>query len=69
MVVFIVIRVNKCPITRMEKCRGQFRRRKRYNSLRDKASRIFKHLQNSEHCRVLCYVDYSHVLGHASTSF
>ena len=35
----------------------------------DKASHIFKHLQNSEHCRALCSVDCFHILDHASTSF
>ena len=35
----------------------------------DKASHIFKHLQNSEHCRTLCSVDCFHILDHASTGF
>ena len=35
----------------------------------DKASHIFKHLQNSEHCRALCSADCFHVLDHASSSF
>ena len=35
----------------------------------NKASRIFKHLQNSEHCRALCSVDCFHNLDHACTSF
>ena len=35
----------------------------------DRASHIFKHLENSEPCRALCYADYFYVLGHASTSF
>ena len=35
----------------------------------DRASHIFKHLQNSEHCRTLCSVDCFHILDHASTSF
>ena len=34
-----------------------------------RASRIFKHLQNSEHCRALCSAYCFHVLDHASTSF
>ena len=34
-----------------------------------KASHIFKHLQNSEHCRALCLVDCFHILDHASTGF
>ena len=35
----------------------------------DSASQIFKHLQNSEHCRSWCSADCFHVLDHASTSF
>ena len=35
----------------------------------DKASHIFKHLENSEHCRALCSVDCFHPLDHASTTF
>ena len=35
----------------------------------DKASNIFKHLQNSEHCRALSSVDCFHILDHASTRF
>ena len=35
----------------------------------DKASHIFQHLQNSEHCRALCSGDCFHVLDHASPTF
>ena len=35
----------------------------------DRASKIFKHLQNPEHCRSWCSADCFHVLDHASTSF
>ena len=35
----------------------------------EKASHIFKHLQNSEHCRTLGSVDCFHILDHASTGF
>ena len=35
----------------------------------DKASHIFKHLQNSERCRALCTIDCFHILDHATTSF
>ena len=35
----------------------------------DRASHIFKHLQNSGHCRTLCSADSFHVLDHASTGF
>ena len=35
----------------------------------DRASHIFKHLQNSEHCRALSSGDCFHILDHASTTF
>ena len=35
----------------------------------DRASHVFKHLQNSEHCRALCSLDCFHILDHASTIF
>ena len=35
----------------------------------DRASHVFKHLQNSERCRALCSVDGFHILDHAPTSF
>jgi len=35
----------------------------------DKASHIFKYLQNSECCRSLCSTDCFHILDHATTSF
>lgn len=35
----------------------------------DRASQLYKHLQNSEHCRSWCSADCFHVLVHASTSF
>ena len=35
----------------------------------DRASHIFKHLQNSERCRSLCSIDCFHILDHAATSF
>ena len=35
----------------------------------DRASHIFKHPQNSEHCRALCSADCFDVLDHACTSF
>ena len=34
-----------------------------------RASHIFKHLENSEHCRALCSADCFHVLDQAFTSF
>ena len=35
----------------------------------DRASYIFKHLQNSEHSHALCSLDCFHILDHASTIF
>ena len=35
----------------------------------NRASHIFKHLQDSEHCRALCPADNFLVLHHASTGF
>ena len=33
------------------------------------STRVFKYLQDSAHCRVLCSADSFHVLDHASTGF
>ena len=47
-----------------------FSTRVREHLVTDKASHIFKHLQNSGHCRALCSsVDCFHILDHASTGF
>ena len=46
-----------------------FSTRMRVHLVSDMASHIFKHLQNSEHCRTLCSVDCFHILDHASTGF
>ena len=35
----------------------------------DRASHVFKHLQNSKRCRASCSVDCFHILDHAPTSF
>ena len=35
----------------------------------DRASHIFQHLQNSEHCHTLCSADCFHILDHTSTTF
>ena len=45
-----------------------FSTRVREHLVTDKASHIFKHLQNSEHCRALCSLDCFHILDHASLS-
>ena len=34
----------------------------------DRASHIFKHLQNSDYCHALCSADCFHVLDHTSTT-
>ena len=46
-----------------------FSTRVREHLVSDRASHVFKHLQNSEHCRTLCSVDCFHILDHAPTSF
>ena len=48
---------------------GIFSTRVREHLVSDRASHIFKNLENSEHCRALCSVDCFHILDHASTSF
>ena len=35
----------------------------------ERASHIYQHLQNSEHCRALCSTDCFHVLDHTLTTF
>ena len=39
------------------------------NDNSDRASLIFKHLQNSEHCHASCSADCFRVFDHVSTSF
>ena len=46
-----------------------FSTRVREHLVSDRASHIFKHLENSEHCRALCSVDCFHILDHAPTRF
>ena len=46
-----------------------FSTRVREHLVSDRASHIFKHLENSEHCHDLCSVDCFHILDHASTTF
>ena len=46
-----------------------FSTRVRENLVSDRASHIFKHLENSEHRHDLCSVDCFHILDHASTTF
>ena len=46
-----------------------FSTRAREHLASDRASQIFKHLQNSEHCRALCSLDCFHISDHDSTSF
>ena len=45
-----------------------FSTRVREHLVSDRASHIFKHLENSEHCCALCSVDCFHILDHASTT-
>ena len=46
-----------------------FSTRVREHLVSDKASHIFKHRENSEHCRAWCSVDCFHILDHAPTMF
>ena len=46
-----------------------FSTRLREHLVSDRASHIFKHLENSDHCHDLCSVDCFHILDHASTTF
>ena len=46
-----------------------FSTRVREHLVSDRASHIFKHLKNSEHCCALCSVDCFHILDHAPTTF
>ena len=46
-----------------------FSTRVREHLVSNRASHVFKHLQNSEHCRALCSADCFHILDHAPTSF
>ena len=46
-----------------------FSTRVREHLVSDRASHIFKHLENSEQCRALCSVDCFHILDYASTTF
>ena len=58
-----------CKTCYVGKTTRHFSTRVREHLVSDKASHIFKHLQNSERCRALCSVECFHNLDHASTSF
>ena len=47
----------------------RFSTRVREHMFSDRTSHIFKHLQNSDHCRTLCSNDCFSILDHASTTF
>ena len=57
----------KCSFASMEKINALTHVKELLTS--DRASHIFKHLQNSERCHTSCSADCFHVLDHASTSF
>ena len=63
---FVCAGCNACYVG--ETCR-HFSTRVREHLVSDRASHIFKHLQDSAHCRALCSADNFHVLDHASTGF
>ena len=58
-----------CNICYVGETTRHFSTRVREHLVTDKASYIFKHLQNSEHCRALCSVDCFYILDHAPTGF
>ena len=58
-----------CNACYVGKTTRHFSTRVREHLVTDKASHIFKHLQNSEHCGALCSVDCFHILDNASTGF
>lgn len=57
----------KCSFASMEKINALTHVKELLTS--DRASHIFKHLQNSELCHAACSADFLHVLDHTSTSF
>ena len=58
-----------CNACYVDETTRHFSTRVREHLVSDRASHIFKHLQNSEHCRTLCSQDCFHILDHTSTSF
>ena len=58
-----------CNVCYVGETTRHFSTRVREHLAVDKASHIFKHLQNSERCRALCTIDCFHILDHATTSF
>ena len=63
---FVCAGCNACYVGEM--CR-HFSTHVREHLISDRASHIFKHLQDSAHCCTLCSADNFHVLDHAFTSF
>ena len=63
---FVCAGCNACYVG--ETCR-HFSTRVREHLVSDRASHIFKHLQDSAHSCALCSADNFHVLDHASTGF
>ena len=66
--------VYKCLCARCSACyvgetTRHFSTRVREHTFSDRASHVFKHLQNSEHCRTLYSDDCFSILDHASTTF
>ena len=63
---FVRAGCNACYVGEM--CR-HFSTHVREHLISDRASHIFKHLQDSAHCCTLCSADSFHVLDHAFTGF
>ena len=55
-------RIELCQNQHFSTCVGE-------HLVSDRASRIFRHLKDSPHCRAMCSTDNFHGLDHASTSF
>ena len=58
-----------CNACYVDETARHFSTRVREELVSDRASHVFKHLQNSEHCRAVCSVDCFHILGHVPTRF
>ena len=67
-VVYKFLRVG-CSARYVGETTRRFTTRAREHMFSDRTSHIFKHLQNSEHCRTLCSNHCFRILDHASTTF
>ena len=63
---FLCVGCNACYVGETSR---HFSTRVREHLATDRASHVFKHLQNSQHFHSLCSTNCFHILDHASTSF